>query len=93
MTRDDIIRMAREADFKAGGGEFWVEQPDGICTSELERLAKLAYEAGAAAERDRWSRLLEDRAVACERAAENTGDPKYDAIARTLMSVREEGLE
>jgi hypothetical protein len=93
MTRDDIIRLAREADFKAGGGEFWVEQPDGICTPELERLAKLAYEAGAAAERDRWSRLLEDRAAACERAAENTDDRTYNMIARALMSVRQEGLK
>jgi len=93
MTRDEIIRMAREAGFTTDSVEVWIHDYDGICTSELERFAKLAYEAGAAAERDRWSRLLEDRAAACERAAENTGDPEYDAIACKLMSVRDEGLK
>jgi hypothetical protein len=93
MTTDDIIRLAREAGFGAGAGQVWAEHREGICTSELERFAKLAHAAGVAEERDRWSRLLEDRAAACERSAENTGDPKYDAIARTLMSVREEGLK
>ena len=89
MTRDDITRMAREAGFTTDSVEVWIHDYDGICTSELERFAKLV----AAAEREWWSRLLENRAAACERAAENTGDPKYDAIARTLMSVREEGLK
>jgi hypothetical protein len=93
MTRDEIIRMAEQAGFGAGAGQVWTADYDGICTSELERFAKLAYEAGAAAERDRWSRLLEDRAAACERAAENTGDPEYDSIACKLMSVRDEGLK
>jgi hypothetical protein len=45
MTRDDIIRMAREAGGSSGG--IW-----GFTVIELERFFKLAYEAGAAAERE-----------------------------------------
>jgi hypothetical protein len=46
MNRDDIIRMAREAGGSSGG--IW-----GFTVIELERFFKLAYEAGAAAERKR----------------------------------------
>jgi hypothetical protein len=42
-------------------------------------------------ERERWRVLLEARAAGCERAAENYEDPKFDAMARILMSVREQG--
>jgi hypothetical protein len=45
MTRDDIIRMAREAGGSSGG--IW-----GFTVIELERFFKLAYEAGAAVERE-----------------------------------------
>jgi hypothetical protein len=91
MTRDDITLLAREAHRRVVTDDYpgHTGQLDAWTLALLERFAALV----AAAERDRWSRLLEDRAVACERAAENTGDPKYDAIARTLMSVREEGLK
>ncbi len=44
-----------------------------------------------AKERERWRNLLEARAAGCERAAENFDDPKFDAMARVLMSVREDG--
>lgn len=43
------------------------------------------------AERERWRALLEAHAAGCERAAENYEDPKFDAMARVLMSVREAG--
>jgi hypothetical protein len=46
MNRDDIIRMAREAGGSSGGIL-------GFTVIELERFFKLAYEAGAAAERKR----------------------------------------
>jgi hypothetical protein len=58
MTRDDIIRMAREAGFTTDSVEVWIHDYDGICTSELERFAKLAYEAGAAAERERCAQIV-----------------------------------
>jgi hypothetical protein len=94
MKTEDIIRMAREANLgnvlchnSVEGDRVFIEGAD--WHDEVERFAALV----AAAESERWSRLLEDRAAACERAAENTGDPKYDSIARTLMSVRQEGLK
>ena len=43
MTRDDIIRMAREAGLLPC---------QGIHPGDLERFFQLAYEAGAAAERE-----------------------------------------
>lgn len=49
------------------------------------------YDEAVAAERERWRALLEARAAGCERAAENTEDSKFDAMARVLMSVREDG--
>ena len=56
MNRDDIIRMAREAELGTAlchnsidGDRIWVEGAD--WHDELERFAALAYEAGAAAER------------------------------------------
>jgi MoaA/NifB/PqqE/SkfB family radical SAM enzyme len=52
MTRDDIIRMAREAGGSSGG--IW-----GFTVIELERFFKLAYEAGAAAEREACAKLAE----------------------------------
>jgi hypothetical protein len=47
MNRDDIIRMAREA------GWNWPEVHTTSIEDRLERFFKLAYEAGAAAERNR----------------------------------------
>ena len=54
MTRDDIIRMAREAGFQDHGvAEMW-----GYLTASkghIERFFRAAYEAGAAAEREEIS--------------------------------------
>jgi hypothetical protein len=57
MTQEDIIRMAREAGFEVGEREhgqsvFNPYTVDECCiNAELERFFRLAYEAGAAAER------------------------------------------
>jgi hypothetical protein len=51
MTRDDIIRMAREA------GWNWPEVHTTSIEDRLERFFKLAYEAGAAAEREVCARV------------------------------------
>jgi hypothetical protein len=48
MTRDDILRMAREAQW-LGNIEGWTFNS----YDELERFFRLAYKAGAAAERER----------------------------------------
>jgi hypothetical protein len=47
MNRDDILRMAREAQW-LGNIEGWTFNS----YADLERFAALAYEAGAASERE-----------------------------------------
>jgi len=78
MKDDDITRMARAAGFKSDAGHVWTEHPDGICTSALKRFAKLAYEAGAAAERERCAQLC--RAMM----------PAEGVIRRTLLDLERE---
>ena len=54
MTRDDIIRMAREAGLMAWNGDCV------LTDGQLERFARFAFAAGEQAERDRTKRLVED---------------------------------
>jgi len=54
MTRDDIIRMAREAQW-LGNIEGWTFNS----YDELERFFKLAYEAGAAADREVCAQMVD----------------------------------
>jgi hypothetical protein len=68
MTRDDIIRMAREAKGDLDDG-VWLFMPD-----ELERFFHMAYKAGVAAEADRIAseskhiiKRAEERGAAAER--------------------------
>jgi hypothetical protein len=56
MTRDDILRMAREAQW-LGNIEGWTFNS----YDELERFFRLAYEAGAAAEREACAKVCEAR--------------------------------
>lgn len=63
----------------------------GTAAEGVLRLASQLCQAARAAERERWRALLEARAAGCERAAENCDDPKFDAMARVLMSAREDG--
>ena len=58
LTRDDVIRMAREAWADAGDGWVCLEWFDGKAEN-FERFAAAAYAAGAAAEREAC-------ALACE---------------------------
>jgi hypothetical protein len=63
MTRDDITRMAREAGMQG-------MLTDVVTTvDELARFAKLAYEAGAAAEREACSRVCDAVAESANKAA------------------------
>ena len=50
MTRDEIIKMAREAGFETKNGMVWVDQWE--VTRSMERIVLSAYAAGAAAERE-----------------------------------------
>ena len=54
MTRDEIIRMAREAHGPITG-QWW-----DMDVAALERFYHLARAAGEQAERDRTKRLVED---------------------------------
>ncbi len=56
MTRDELVRLAREAGFGAGAGQVWTEHREGICTEELERFAALVR----ADEREACARVCEE---------------------------------
>jgi hypothetical protein len=66
MTRYEIARMAREAGLAIDTSDrmstsrethFWVEG----CYFDIERFFKLAYEAGAAAEREKVAAWMRQR--------------------------------
>ena len=60
MTKDDIIQMAREADFCVNeDGGISTSNSYGIIQGELERFAELV----AAAERERVAKLFCDNAL------------------------------
>jgi hypothetical protein len=71
MTRDDVIRMAREARFEQIAGDDWV-----CFTEEIERFAALV----AAAERERLKpaaercRMCEYKGVCDEKAKSHEAD-------------------
>ena len=78
MTRDDIIRMAREAGFRAGHIELYNSDPMPFvapcsatdCMPELERFAALV----AAAERDALRAALQHEADCVEAAKAKIAD-------------------
>jgi len=54
LSRDDIIELMQEAGWKEWHEGLWGNGHDGcMFLRALERFTKLAYEAGAAAERNR----------------------------------------
>ena len=70
MTRDDVIRMAREAGFSE-----WENTDSPEFLEVIERFATLAFAAGAAAEREACAKVVESspsydwHRFACEAAA------------------------
>lgn len=82
MTTEDIIRLAREAGFTTDSVEVWIDDYDGMCTRELERLVALAYEAGAAAERKRLTEQLHSCHPQCDR-------PSCVAVREAVAAERE----
>ena len=58
MNRDDIIRMAREAEFETANE--WAQYPNGLVV-KVERFAALV----AAAEREACAALLEANGMQC----------------------------
>ena len=66
MTKDDIIRMAREVGFVAYGedaGEYRIPTP--AFHGRLERFFQAAYAAGAAAEREACAKVCDENAKYC----------------------------
>lgn len=78
MTRDDIIRMAREA-----GGDDWRIFRDFM--PELERFANLV----AAAEREECAKLADDKLM--DTSALMSFPPKSSAAWSIAAAIRERG--
>jgi hypothetical protein len=57
MTEEDIVRMALKAGISVATSDSWIPI---IGPAAIERFFKLAYEAGAAAEREACAKLCED---------------------------------
>ena len=90
MTRDDIIRMAREAGFRAGHIELYGSDPMPFvapcsatdCMPELVRFAAIV----AAAEREACAQLAERNASACRPHSE-----LHDILSANAMAIRARG--
>ena len=59
MTRDDVIRMAREAGIRAEPGNSFA---DDMYFAVLYRFATMAFQAGAAAEREACADICDQHA-------------------------------
>lgn len=87
MTRGDVIRMAREAGFRAGHIELYGSDPMPFvapcsatdCMPELERFAALV----AAAERDACAQIVERNASACRPHSE-----LHDVLSANALAIR-----
>ena len=90
MTRDDVIRMAREAGFRAGHIELYNSDPMPFiapcsatnCMPELVRFAAIV----AAAEREACAQLVERNAAACR-----THSELHDILSANAMAIRARG--
>ncbi len=92
MTRDDVIRMAREAGFRAGHIELYNSDPMPFiapcsatnCMPELVRFAAIV----AAAERDACAQIVERNAAACRPHAE-----LHDVLSANALAIRARAKE
>jgi hypothetical protein len=55
MTKEEVIRMAREAGFEWSDQGLYTNERDGVCHEELERFAALV----TAAEREACAKVVE----------------------------------
>jgi hypothetical protein len=84
LSRDDIIELMQEAGWKKVGEGLWGNVHDGcMFLRALERFAKLVYEAGAAAERERVTRAA---FAAAEKAIDTAITAEREACARVCDS-------
>lgn len=84
MTRDDIIRMAREAGIDA--------EKDTLCRYEgwvepLERFFHAAYAAGAAAEREACASVVDANVAVCK-----NNSMLADVLAGNAAAIRARGI-
>ena len=92
MTRDAVIRMAREAGFRAGHIELYNSDPMPFvapcsatdCMPELERFAALV----AAAEREACAQIVERNASACRPHSE-----LHDILRANALAIRARAKE
>jgi hypothetical protein len=87
LSRDDIIRMALVA------GWNWPEVHTTSIEDRLERFFKLAYEAGAAAERTRACRIVTGLCISDNNAREINEAIRMqatDRLARHGISIPED---
>jgi hypothetical protein len=99
LTRDDVIRMAREADPAGDAGKLVYLAEIG--TGTLERFAAAAYAAGAAAEREACALLCEgDLRTARQGAARQgpegagawyEGSPMHRVTQAIAAAIRQRG--
>ena len=90
MTRDDIIRMAREAGFRAGHIDLYNSDPMPFiapcsatdCMPEIERFAALV----AQAEREACAQIVERNASACRAHSE-----LHDILRANAAAIRARG--
>jgi hypothetical protein len=66
MNRDDIVRMALKAGISVATSDSWIPI---IGPATIERFFKLAYEAGAAAEREACAKVCDAVAESANKAA------------------------
>ena len=77
MDREEIIRMAREAEFEVYETDVWIT--DGWWTEELERFAALV----AAAERSACVKACEELLTII-----SSGDEHRDGVADCISAIR-----
>ena len=88
MTRDDIIRMAKEAGFNQilatnAGANVWID--DGFYVEELERFAALV----AAAEREACAKVCERLPETFKIAADEFGyEPETPTAENYVAAIR-----
>ncbi len=84
MTRDEVIRMAREAGVYSGATEM-------VFSASLERFAALV----AAAERESCAKVCEDEAAEFRSQKEGCRDARYDwkedAAMECSLAIRARG--
>jgi len=84
MTREDIIRMAREAGFEIGSVTNAIYAPTS-CETELERFAALV----AAAEREACAKLADEQLM--NTSALMSMPPKSSAAWNIATAIRARG--